>query len=161
MQTACRSTPPRSGLHRARRRAAFTLVEVMIAFTILIVGLCAALATLQSGFKTIDSARCSTLAAQVMQSQIERLRLLDWTDLTSSARADVEIPVTDLVPTSASDIAGRFTLKQSIQAVPSRSGIVEIRLNVTWKGLGSIPHNRSFSTRYAKNGLYDYYFARR
>ena len=161
MQTARRSTPPRSGLtRRLRSRAAFTLVEVMMAFTILVVGLCAGLATLQSGFKTVDSARCSTLAAQIMQSQIERLRLLNWTDLTAVAGTDVTVPVTDLVPSSANDIAGRFTLTQTIQPDPSRTGIVDIRLNVSWTGLGSIRQNRSFATRYAKNGLYDYYFAR-
>jgi hypothetical protein len=145
---------------RLRGRAAFTLVEVMMAFTILIAGLCGGLATLQSGFKAIDSARCSTLSAQIMQSQIERLRLLNWTDLTATIGADVVIPVTELVPASASDMAGRFVLKQTVATDPSRPDIANITLNVTWTGLGNIPHSRNFVTRYAKNGLYDYYFSR-
>ncbi len=161
MQIASRFPAPRNGLQRRlRSRAAFTLVEVMMAFTILIVGLIAGLSTLQSGFKTVDSARCSTLAAQIMQSQIERLRLLNWTDHTAVAGTDVAIPVTDLVPSSASDIAGRCTLTQATQPDATRAGIVDIRLNVAWTGIGTSRQTRSFSTRYAKNGLYDYYFSR-
>lgn len=161
MQTARRSPHARSGItRRLRSRAAFTLVEVMIAFTILIVGLCAGLSSLQSGFKSVDSARCSTLSAQIMQSQIERLRLLNWTDLTASIGTEVAIPVADLVPASAADIASRFTLTQTIQPDSSRSGIVDIRLNVAWTGIGTPRQTRSFVTRYSKNGLYDYYFSR-
>jgi type II secretory pathway pseudopilin PulG len=161
MQNANRPLPTRSGLRRRlRSRAAFTLIEVMMAFTILIAGLCGGLASLQSGFKSIDSARCSTLAAQIMQSQIERLRLLNWTDLSGNIGTNTAIPVIDLVPASATDIAGRFTLTQTIQPDPSRSGIVDIKLNVAWTNLGNIPQTRSFVTRYAKNGLYDYYFSR-
>lgn len=161
MQNANRTRPTRPGLsRRLRSRAAFTLVEVMMAFTILIAGICGGLATLQSGFKSIDSARCSTLAAQIMQSQIERLRLLNWTDLNGNLGSDVTIPVADLVPAAASDIAGRFTLKQTIQPNISRAGIADIQLNVTWTNIGGVTQTRSFVTRYAKNGLYDYYFAR-
>jgi Tfp pilus assembly protein PilV len=161
MQTAQRPFPPRAGLRRCLQgRAAFTLVEVMIAFTILIAGICGGLASLQSGLKTIDSARCSTLSAQIMQSQIERLRLLNWTDLSGQVGTDVAVPVSELVPASASALAGRFTLTQTIQPDLSRAGIVDIRLNVTWTNLGNLTQTRSFVTRYAKNGLYDYYFSR-
>lgn len=168
MQSPVFSNNRRAGLPRRRRsRAAFTLVEVMMAFVILIAGICGGLTTLQSGFKAIDSARCSTLAAQIMQSQIERLRLHNWdnvtsTDATTGFFGEREIPVNALVPVSAADIAGRFTLRQSVQLpADGRTDIVDVTLNVSWTGLGNISHTRSFVTRYAKNGLYDYYFSRR
>jgi Tfp pilus assembly protein PilV len=145
---------------RLRSKAAFTLVEVMMAFTILIAGLCGGLASLQSGFKTVDSARCSTLSAQIMQSQIERLRLLSWTDLTAAVGTDTPVPVTGLVPANATDIAGRFILTQTIATEMARPDMANITLNVTWTGLGGVTHKRSFVTRYAKNGLNDYYFSR-
>jgi type II secretory pathway pseudopilin PulG len=168
MQSHAFSKARRDGFPRRRsRRAAFTLVEVMMAFVILIAGICGGLTTLQSGFKAIDSARCSTLAAQIMQSQIERLRLHNWdsvtsTDATTGFFGDREIPVNALVPVSAADIASRFTLRQSVQ-LPSdgRTDIVDVTLNVTWTNVGGIVQTRSFVTRYAKNGLYDYYFSRR
>ena len=168
MQSLPLSTARRDGRPRRRHtRAAFTLVEVMMAFVILIAGICGGLTTLQSGFKAIDSARCSTLAAQIMQSQIERLRLHNWDSITSTHATtgffgDREIPVDALVPTSAADIAARFTLRQSVQLpADGRTDIVDVTLNVTWTGVGNISHTRSFVTRYAKNGLYDYYFSRR
>lgn len=161
MQNTTRTLPKRPGLgRRLRSRAAFTLVEVMIAFTILIAGLCGGLATIQSGLKSIDSARCSTLAAQIMQSQIERLRLLNWTDLSGNIGENRDVSVTGLVPVSANDIAGRFKLTQTILTDTSRTGIINIQLNVTWTNIGGVVQNRSFVTRYAKNGLYDYYFSR-
>jgi Tfp pilus assembly protein PilV len=145
-----------------RSRAAFTLVEVMMAFTILIAGLCGGLATLQSGFKTIDSARCGTLSAQIMQSQMERLRLLNWTELTAAVGVDVPVTIdSNLVPAAAMDVASRFTLKQTIATDMARPDMVNITLNVSWTGLGGVTHNRNFITRYAKNGLNDYYFSRR
>ncbi len=161
MQSKLSKRGEHGGLKKTRRtRAAFTLVEVMMAFTILIAGLCGGLATLQSGFKTIDSARCSTLSAQIMQSQIERLRLLNWAELNAAAGANLPVAVADLVPASALDMAGRFTLTQTIATDPARPDMANITLNVAWTGLGGIPQTRSFVTRYAKNGLNDYYFSR-
>jgi type II secretory pathway pseudopilin PulG len=166
MQKVRKPLAARPAPRRLKSRAAFTLVEVMMAFTILIAGICGGLTSLQSGFKAVDSARCSTLAAQIMQSRIEQLRLLNWTAInnpdpvTGYYGENRNVPVDGLVPASAADIAARFKLKQTILATTDgRSGIVNVNLEVEWTGLGNIFHKRSFVTRYSENGLYDYYFS--
>jgi len=150
---------------RLKSRAAFTLVEVMISFTIMVAVLCGSLTAMQSGYKAIDTARSSTLAAQIMQSQIERLRLMSWPDIVAEQTTrghDFEIDIVDeeLVPDMAADVAARFTLKQTIQDVSStRTGIKNVSLTVTWTGVGGTSQSRTFATRYAQNGLYDYYYS--
>lgn len=150
--------PGRGG--RITSQKAMTLVEVMIAFTVMIAVLCGSLTAMQSGYKAIDTARCSTLAAQIMQSRIEQLRLSNWTALEAEAArgAGYPVAVAGLVPAEAADVAGRFTLTQTVAAVTGRTGIMDISLTVTWTGAGQVSHTRSFLTRYAKNGLYDYYY---
>jgi type II secretory pathway pseudopilin PulG len=157
-----------------------TLVEVMIAFTIMIAVLCGSLTAMQSGYKAIDTARTSTLAAQVMQSQIENLRLKNWTQI-SALHTPPGTPIVTpqppraitfnaeeikaLLPESAQDAAGRFTMTQTIadieEAGATRSGMKQVTLKVDWTGVGGVSHTRTFVTRYSQSGLYDYYTTRR
>lgn len=153
-----------------KRQSGFTLVEVMLAFSVMVVGVTGALMTLVSGLHSVDNARCDTLAAQIMQSQIENLRLSNWKSITertpSLLQDDVNIPLvtTDpahpgLLPLSAAGVAQRFTLKQSISrdTDPTRQDMLNIKLVVTWTGHGNIPHTRTFVTRYCQEGIYNYY----
>jgi Tfp pilus assembly protein PilV len=161
MQIANGSKFIKGPFKKGRQQAGFTLAEVMMAFTILVAGICGCLGALQSGYKSVDTARCSTLAAQIMQSQIEKLRLKNWTEINAELGANTNIPVSDLVPTDAGDVASRFTLSQTVAADASKVGMLNITLNVTWQGVGSTLHTRSLTTRYSRNGLYDYYLSRR
>jgi hypothetical protein len=141
-----------------------TLVEVMAAFFVLILVICGALLTLQSGYKSLDTARCSTLAAQIMQSQIETIRLMNWSAL-STAKGAKTLSATELkalLPANAASMSDRFTLTQDIRDDPDHSeNMILITLTVTWSGQGGLSHSRSFVTRYGNNGLYDYYYTYR
>jgi type II secretory pathway pseudopilin PulG len=158
---------PLSARHGPRRRlksrAAMTLVEVMIAFTIMIAVLCGSLTAMQSGFKALDTARSATLAAQIMQCQVENLRLKNWTQLESfvGEKTFTKTELEALLPTSAQDAAGRFTLTQKIAPIAGRTGMMDVTLQVDWTGVGGIRHSRNFVTRYSQSGLYDYYITRR
>jgi len=73
-------------LHSRRDRPgfsprAFTIVEVMIAAIVLALGITTSITTLQGGFQAVDVARNYTYASQVMQSEVERLRLKNWTQM--------------------------------------------------------------------------------
>jgi hypothetical protein len=147
---------PLSARHGPRRRlksrAAMTLVEVMVAFTIMIAVLCGS-----------DTARSATLAAQIMQCQVENLRLKNWTQLESfvGEKTFTKTELEALLPTSAQDAAGRFTLTQKIAPIAGRTGMMDVTLQVDWTGVGGIRHSRNFVTRYSQSGLYDYYITRR
>lgn len=144
MKPACPAKP---------RHHAFTLVEVMLAAGVLVLGITTALITLQRGFQALDTARHLTLASQVMQSEFERLRLKNWAQLQvlqDSADQRVAVPT---VPGSASD---SFACLRTIRDV--KTDMKEISLIATWRGYDGRQHRVSYLTRYGKAGLYDYFY---
>lgn len=64
-----------------RARSGFTIIEVVIATTVMVLAISSSLIILQWGMRAIDDARYTTLAGQILQSQMEKLRLLSWSQL--------------------------------------------------------------------------------
>ena len=139
---------------RAGWAAAFSLVEVMTASCVLMLGISGALVTLQRSLDTISQARQLNTASQLMQTELERLRLLNWTQiqaLQDSGRTDVKTP-------SGGDFA-RFTCERQIRDL--RDGIKEITLVASWGGLNGRAHTARLITRYSRSGLNDYFYTTR
>lgn len=146
-----------------RRNAAFTLVEVAIAAFVLALGIALSIVTIQAGYRTMDDARNLTIASQVLQSELERLRLLPWSSDTGgeSITGLATSETVDLTSsfTSNAQIAARFTLVRSVAQTSGREATMrDITLTVTWTGFYGVSHSRTFTTRYCKDGLYDYYY---
>ncbi len=112
---------------------------------------------MQSGFKSLDVARSTTLASQVLQSEMERLRLMSWSEidaLTGSAAVDLSTVITT-DPT----ITSKFTLTRTVADVSGKVGeMKEIILSVTFSTVDGRTLDRSFRTYYTNNGLYDYFY---
>ena len=152
-----------------RRRASeagFTIIEVALSAFVLTFGICSSIIALQMGFKALDVARDSTLAAQIMQSEIERLRLLPWNNASTVAKDSIfELDPSEVVPLSSmftanAALAAKFTVIRTVapDLDPLRTDVRYITVTVTWTAYSGKSYNRSFTTMYAKNGLYDYYY---
>lgn len=140
--------PPR---HRAAR--AFTIVEVMIAAIVLALGITTSITALQGGFQAVDVARNYTYASQVMQSEIERLRIKSWAQMQALQDAG-EVALT---PVAVSGTASpSFSCKRTIRDL--KTDMKEITLVSTWRGYDGRAHTVRFVTRYGKSGLYDYIY---
>jgi len=140
---------------RLRGRGGFTIAEVAMATFVMLFGISTSLITLQRGFDAIDTARNITLAAQIMQSEMERIRLLNWASLPGNS-GDVDL--TDFFVDNPM-LDARFTLARTVADVAGKEGEMKtITLAVTWKGINGVSHQRSFVTRYTREGLYDYYY---
>ena len=125
----------------------------MAAF-IMAFGIASSIIALQTGFKALDVARDSTLASQIMQSEIERIRLLPWSSLPTTGTVSVSSMFS-----SSARIAAKFTVNRTVTDDSTRpSDVKYITIAVTWKSYDGRSHARSFTTMYAKNGLYDYYY---
>lgn len=141
-------------------------MEVAMATFVMALGISTSIIALQTGFKALDLARNSTLASQIMQSEIERLRLWPWNKTSPSGIVDsiYELPETETVSLStmfASNpaLAAKFAVTRTVVEDPSRSADVRyITVSVTWASYDGRQHTRSFTTMYARNGLYDYYY---
>lgn len=127
---------------------AFTLVEVMVASTVLIFGIVSAITVSQRGLQALDTARNLTTATQLMQNEMERVRLLNWAQLgTLQQSGDTTVTHPD---------SDRFTCTREIADV--KTDMKEIRLVASWRGYDGRPHTARLITRYGKNGLNDYFY---
>ena len=143
----------------------FTIIEVALASFVMVFGVASAIIAMQMGFKSLDVARDTTLASQIMQSEIERIRLWPWNN-TSTVAVDsvLELPASATVSlasmfTGNAALAAKFTVTRTITSDLSRPDDVRyITINVSWNSYDGRNHTRTFTTMYSKNGLYDYYY---
>lgn len=133
-------------------RRAFTLVEVMVASVVLIFGIVSAIGAMQAGLKSMDRARKVSLATQILQSEMERLRLKSWTQLEAEQAAGATATFTP--DNAAGTAAARFTCTRTIAS--AKADMKEITLTAEWRSYDGRPQTARLVTRYARNGLNDY-----
>jgi type II secretory pathway pseudopilin PulG len=167
--TPSRPTRPRSlrrGL-RGRAPAGFTLVEVLMATFVMLFAISSSILVMQSGFRSLDTARKTTLAAQIMQSEMERMRMLSWSRVEALIGPEpAKIDIATIFPQNTSaeiqlfnEMDRTFTRTRTATYLPgSDNEIIKIDIAVSWRGIDGVLHERTSSTRYCKNGLYNYYY---
>lgn len=144
---------------RASFRRAFTLVEVMAAVGVLSLALSSTILVLKPALSNLESARMSDSAVQIVQSEIERLRLKNWASISALPASEV-INISAIHSSIVTD-ANRFTITRTITDVAGRgtpSTMKQITLTATWTSRDGQSHQRRFLMRYAKDGLFDYYY---
>jgi Tfp pilus assembly protein PilV len=142
-----------SSLHslsqRSRRLSGargFTLVEVACAAFVLLFAIASSIVALQVGFRSLDYARGLTLASQIIQSEMENIRMRPVDQIPSVA--------------GTSTHPGGFTVTRSVAAVPTTPNqprMYDITLTIEWVTVDRITHRRSTSTQYSENGLNDFF----
>ncbi|MDI1335310.1 MAG: prepilin-type N-terminal cleavage/methylation domain-containing protein [Lacunisphaera sp.] len=126
----------------------FTLVEVMMAATILVVGFMGMIQAVTIGSEMLASARRQTLAAQIISHELEKLRYVAWTNGSTGINEPGPTTLTiDSQFTSAITAAGLVTdysvatnpyiqLQRSVADVVSGS-MREVTFTVTWQKSGT------------------------
>jgi Tfp pilus assembly protein PilV len=157
---------------RRRRSRAFTILEVAMATAVMALGISTSILALQQGFKFVDVARGSTLASQIIQSEIERIRMMSWGNVTALAAAtDTTAPFPSGSPagveqfdgntyfSGVSALSGDYVITRTTTLDGTRPGDVAlITVAVTWRSYDRRAHTRRFQMKYMRNGLYDYYY---
>ena len=67
---------------RVESSRGFTIMEVALAATVLAFTLMGMIGVVESGAKMLDLSRKQTIAAQILHSEIDQLRLQSWTTIT-------------------------------------------------------------------------------
>jgi Tfp pilus assembly protein PilV len=143
--------------NRPARNQGFTIVEVAMATFVLALGIGTAIIALQTGFRHLDVARGTTIAAQIMQSEMERIRMMSFAGVSA-------LPLTDsfdgaLNFTASTRVAGKYTVTRTRTPDSTRpTEVMSIGIAVAWNSYDGRSHTRSFNSIYTKNGLYDYYY---
>jgi prepilin-type N-terminal cleavage/methylation domain-containing protein len=142
-------------------RSGFTLIEVALAATILLVGFAGMAEALIIGSEMLDTARKQTIAVQILQTEIEYLRLRDWTtiqNLPPSSGPDYLSNYPDFAQTNLPSITGtKFKFARSVNGDPTPN-VRWITITVSWTGLngswttGTL-HYRSCNAYIGKYGL--------
>ena len=136
-----------------RAATAFTLLEVMAASVVLVFAVTSSAAVLERGFQSLDTARNLTISAQIMENEMERLRLENWSQLQALQDSG---NTTLAIDPSFGPAAAHFHCTRVIRDL--KPDMKEITLTTTWNGVDGRLHIVDYFTRYGKNGLNDYYY---
>jgi hypothetical protein len=152
----------------------FTLIEVALAAAIIGVGFVGMIEALAIGSEMLDTARKQTIAAQIMQSEIEYLRLQDWDTMLSQLTNQSQKALTENPANPNGNSGYRHLFGTSLASMPYRSlkygwEVVTLRtanpdgtgppilrqvtITVTWASVTGKPHVRSSSVYIGKYGL--------
>jgi type II secretory pathway pseudopilin PulG len=135
------------------RADAFTLVEIMVAAVVLVLAIVSSITALQVGLRAIDNARNYTAAAQLMQNEMEGLRLKSWSQLEALKQAGI---TSVAVPPELKSGGAAFTCSREITDL--KTDMKQLAVVASWRGYDGRPHTTKLVTRYAKTGLYDYFY---
>jgi Tfp pilus assembly protein PilV len=144
----------------------FTILEVAMGAMVMLLAVSTSIMVLQRGYQSLDDARNTTLATQVLQSLMEDLRLNNWTQVTALQAASSNGTAGNVTidssftgySTTAANMLSDFVCTRTIADVSGQANMKSLTLAVTWVGYNGSSHALSFSSYYGKNGLYDYFY---
>ena len=118
----------------------FTLVEVMMASLILVVGFIGLIEAVALASNTMDHARRQTLATQIINHEIEKLRFSSWTTISALPTASTAITIDSqfdqarlaLGDDGSGTAVTRFTLARTVTTSDPVTNIREVNFTVTW-----------------------------
>jgi len=130
------------------------LIEVIIAILVLGAVVATTIMAMRTGFSMIQLARDNTMASQILQSEMENLRLMRWQHL-SQLEAEEEFQVGDDFDPS---LAERYRATRRVIEIEGRDEILEVELAIEWTALSGAEHRRVYRTTFTRYGLNDYYY---
>lgn len=142
------------------RRRGFTIVEVAIGAVILAIAATAMIQALAEGAEMQATAQRQLLAAQILQHEMEELRLDSWSTINGLAAGPTTLTISDQFDaaiTSAGLTKGTtITLSRSVSTVST--GLREVTLTLTWTmnpsgNAGVRTYTRVYSAYFTEYGL--------
>lgn len=130
-----------------------TLIEVMMGALVLVLVFFSTFNVIQSGFEMVDVSRNTGLAGQILQSEIEDIRLKNWASLPADGTTNITLPE------AFNSVSGRFTATRTVTSVDA--DMKKVSVQVTWTAYTGRTHTRRYETYYTKGGLNDYYVSNR
>jgi Tfp pilus assembly protein PilV len=151
----------RTRVHRLFGRGVtrgFTLIEVAIAGFVLATAVVSSLYALQMGFKMLETARNTALADQVLQSQIEDLRLQNYAKIIGAYPPRVNAySLSSKLPSNAPQ---DMTLELTVTDGTPYINTITLLVTTTWtNSITKRKISRSYQTFYAQNGVFDYFIS--
>jgi prepilin-type N-terminal cleavage/methylation domain-containing protein len=133
-------------------RKAFTLVEIMVALTLISMIFAGVFGILRQSLFLTESARDYTRVAQILQSEIELMRSMNWTDLSA-------VPYWSKFEPQGTFVAAykdRYTCYKWV--LNRNADQKEILLVCLWTDGRNKTLYKTYRTLFTRRGLNDYYY---
>lgn len=138
-------------LHKNPKRG-FTAVEALIGATLMAVLIASMLHLLKQGNYLVELARDNTRVTQMLQSEIEDLRTLNWSDLEQLPEWSSFQPQGTFVEAYANE----YYCYRNV--VNTTTDLKEVYVLAVWYDSMNRSHVSWFRTLFTKDGLNDYYY---
>lgn len=128
--------------------------------TVLLLVFLSSVGALNIGFKMLEEARASTLASQILQSEIENLRLRNWTQIKDLAADPTLREFTVELDTTLTGFP-KFACTRDFYTVTvdgSDDLLKQAVVSVAWTTNDGRSRTRRYMTYLAKDGINDYYY---
>lgn len=153
-----------AGNYPQGRGAGMTLVEVLIAATLLAFVIMSTLTTVSYSLSTLRMARNSTRLHEYMNSYIEELRVRPYADIQAFAALAQPVNLTTAITTESMAAAlpenvtasGLFTTLTA--SAPMQMGMISLELTMTWTESSGLTRTKKTYTTFSENGLSDQYY---
>lgn len=139
----------------------FTLVEVLVGMFLMAIVFTSAFGSYFLGMRLVDDAREELRASQIIQSELERMRTMNWATLDDPTKTPTLAEITpqgDFVKIFASDYEGF----REITSLDLDGDTVEdaklVRVWVRWRNSRNRYTYELFNTIIVREGLNDYYY---
>ena len=142
---------------------AFTLIEVVVAMLAIDTVFSGFFLCLSQGFATTEMARENLRATQILEDQMETIRLYTWSQINSNGF----IPASFTAPFSPAGSQSSDSLVYSGQIVITNAPMVEsyasscvlVTVTLNWtNGPNNLTHQRKMSTIVSQYGLHNYFY---
>jgi Tfp pilus assembly protein PilV len=153
---------------------AFSLIEVMMGATVLLVGFVGLIQAVTVSSEMVDTARKQQIAAQIIDGEFEALHVTSWSTLTSLADGTTYTMTVNGAGTAASGSTAQFELDNNTQLMavakgfscsltssylrpasptPATVNFLKVTCTVTWTGNTGRTHSRSTDAYFGQYGL--------
>ncbi len=162
-------------IQKLKTHEGFTILEVALAATVLALTLVGMIQVIDSGSEMLDLSRKQTIAAQILHSEIDQLRLQSWPIVSTYPAGPIQF-TTILGQTAydpilaglAQQLGGTFpyTLKRTVACVqpsqpdllpispyPNPPLLLQVTFTINWIGVTGHSYTRTSTTFVGQNGL--------
>lgn len=158
----CKRQPAPVKQRSLPRQSAFTLVEVMVASTLIGIMVLAFMGSFSTCFQNIQLDRENSRAAQILLEKTELLRLYNWDQIVGNDTNTV-VPATFSMPFYPDNNNGGFLYTGTV--LITNAPVTEtysndmrfVTINLTWKS-GNVQRTRTMSSYVSKYGLQNYIY---
>ena len=139
---------------RQSARSGFTLAEVVVSLGLMAILFTAAFGTYFLGLRLLEDARHQLRASQIIQSEIERMRSLNWSTLQTIPATSSFFPDGEFV----TQFAETYSASRTLNLTASGDQLLA-KVTVSWTNSRGLATSASFSTVITRGGLSDYLYS--